>query len=277
MSHLLVEENVCFSSSRTIPQVQNVLRKVADSVDVIVWMSDSQDNCIFINEEVQTLLPHSEVFNLYEWFKFIHPEDVALVRTSFARAKETKEDYQLEYRIIRSNGTTRWMLDSGIPRFSETGTFAGHNGIIVDITKQKIALERLAKKLELEYRLLAENTSDLICHCAPDGTCLYMSPSYTQTLGIEASVAIGRNVCDFIHSDDIGLIRGEIKRQLHTGIAPEVIEIRKRHQDGHYVWMETKIKVLVDPVTKLTTGTLTVSSDITVQRYAREVIRRGGK
>ncbi|MDB5825363.1 MAG: domain S-box protein [Herminiimonas sp.] len=117
-------------------------------------------------------------------------------------------------------------------------------------------------------------TLRIICRCAWDGTYIYVSPSHTKALGYDAAELVGRNVYDFIHSDDAQTIREEVTRQSATGADSRVIEIRKLHSRGHYVWMGTKVHVMVDPVTKKRTGAVSVSRDITLERQERDKRRQ---
>jgi signal transduction histidine kinase len=50
----------------------------------------------------------------------------------------------MEYRLRRKDGEYRWILDIGMPRFHEDGSFAGYIGSCVDITEQKLAEEALS-------------------------------------------------------------------------------------------------------------------------------------
>jgi PAS domain-containing protein len=47
----------------------------------------------------------------------------------------------MEYRLRHRDGDYRWILDVGVPRFNEDGSFAGYIGICVDVTERKMAEE----------------------------------------------------------------------------------------------------------------------------------------
>lgn len=256
------------AAPRSHPTAQTILRQLADSARSILWMTDADDVCIFLNKSTQELFGDAGEARVSDWFSFIHPEDLDTAITIFSTAKNSRLDYQGQYRIIRSDGSVRWMLGSGAPRFTKSGEFDGYNGAILDITAQCDAFERLTKS-QAEYQLLAENSSDLISRCAPDGTYVYVSPSYTEVLGHDAAAMAGRNAYDFVHPEDRATVRDEVARQIQTGTDSRVVEIRKLHHRGHYVWMGTKVQVMTDPVTKAKTGTVSISRDITFEREER--------
>lgn len=240
---------------------------------MIVWMSDADDTCIYLNHSARALFNNLNEVRISSWLRFMHPDDAARVTPEFKKNREAHNEYQAEYRIVKSDGSIRWVLDTVAPRFSETGEFAGFNGSIVDVTKQHDVLERLIKS-ETEQRLLTENSADLISHCGADGIYLYVSPSYTRALGRETSEIIGKNVYEFIHPDDAVIVQNEVRRQIKEGGNSHVIEIRKRHADGQYIWVGVTVRVIIDPVTGETKGTVSVSRDITLQRQAEIELRR---
>ena len=58
-------------------------------------------------------------------------------------AFDAKVDFEMEYRLCRSDGKYRWIVDYGVPRFESDGTFCGYVGSCVDITERKLTAESL--------------------------------------------------------------------------------------------------------------------------------------
>lgn len=79
-------------------------------------------------------------------------------------------------------------------------------GQIVDITEQK-RLESKREESEQNYRLLADNISDLIVLHKYDATYLYASPSVKRILGYEPDEMLELNAFKLIHPDDIEEVR----------------------------------------------------------------------
>jgi diguanylate cyclase (GGDEF)-like protein/PAS domain S-box-containing protein len=266
------QKSVGGNSRTSSSPLSDMLRQFADSDEMIVWVTDADDVCIYLNK---TQFSPNEIAQLriHDWLRCIHPGDLGSIQAQFNQARNTLAEYRLEYRVVKSDGTVRWVLGSGAPRFTEAGEFAGYNGTILDITEQRKTIERLTRS-EAEYRLLAENSSDLICHCGPDGSYLYVSPSYSRAIGIDALMLLGKDVYDYVHPDDRESIQHEVQRQIETGTPSRLIEIRKRHQDGRYIWMGTKIQVMIDPVTKIKRGTVSISRDISLERQIRNELTK---
>ena len=91
------------------------------------------------------------------WLDAVHPED----RERIGRAVETKQvkgEYCEEYRIVRPDGRTHWILDRAFPILDESGTVYRLAGIAECITAQKIADQRLAAQYAVA-RALAESAT----------------------------------------------------------------------------------------------------------------------
>ena len=66
-----------------------------------------------------------------------HPDDREQARLKFCTAASKHEPFAIDYRLRRSDGEYRWVIDSARPRFSDSGEFLGYIGSIIDITERK--------------------------------------------------------------------------------------------------------------------------------------------
>jgi diguanylate cyclase (GGDEF)-like protein/PAS domain S-box-containing protein len=124
---------------------------------------------------------------------------------------------------------------------------------------------------EAGYRLLAENSSEVISHHAPDGTLLYVSPSIKRVLGFDAAELTGARVFDYLHPEDVAHVRKELDNRIENGGAGGLMQFRQRHKDGHFIWMGTNARVLLDPTTQIK-GIVAVSRDITEEMELAETL-----
>ena len=83
------------------------------------------------------------------WVRFVHPEDVDRLVEEIASAVEEQRSGQIEHRLLRSDGEYRWVTATVNPRFVN-GKFAGHIGVLLDITEQKRAQERILERQKRE-------------------------------------------------------------------------------------------------------------------------------
>ncbi|MGH7707308.1 MAG: sensor domain-containing protein [Vulcanimicrobiaceae bacterium] len=77
------------------------------------------------------------------YLSHVHPDDRALVDRTYARAIAAQEPLTLEHRIVRDDGTVRWLLVRGEYRFAPDGSPTGLAGAVLDITDRKLAEQRL--------------------------------------------------------------------------------------------------------------------------------------
>jgi len=112
-----------------------------------------------------------------------------------------------------------------------------------DITAQRLANERL-RVSEIRYRLLAENSADLVILRAKDRTITYASPSHARVLGWDPEELIGQRENSLLHADDAA--RGRFARAEAVESDPQVMSVRLRHKQGHYVWVEIVVSVIRD-------------------------------
>ena len=89
------------------------------------------------------------------WSRVVHAEDLARWLDTCVRAFDTRQPFDVEYRMRRRDGDYRWVLDRAAPRFASQGLFLGYAGVVTDIDDRKRAELSLARSLERERRLRA--------------------------------------------------------------------------------------------------------------------------
>lgn len=115
--------------------------------------------------------------------------------------------------------------------------------------EQAHAAEEAARRAAL-FRLLAETSTDTIVHGDLDGVRRYVSPSVRDLLGYEPEELLGKKAADITHPDDLPQF-GEFMRLVHAGaLDVGVRELRQRHKDGSWVWMEASLRLTYDPTGK---------------------------
>lgn len=135
-------------------------RTMADAAPVMIWMSDSQGACNYVNKGWLDFTGRMLEQEQGEgWTESIHPEDVQHCVMFYKQAFAKREEFEMEYRLRRQDGRYRWVLDHGIPRFEPDGSFAGYIGSCLDIHDRKQAEESLqnyAKRLERSNKELQQ-------------------------------------------------------------------------------------------------------------------------
>jgi len=107
-------------------------------------------------------------------------------------------------------------------------------------------LQNRIKKLEQKeayYRLITENSTDMVSKHDPDGNYTYVSPSCHDLIGYSYSELIGQNAYDFFHPDDIPDIE-KSQQKIENKNTTYTVSYRIRHKQGHFLWVETTSKTI---------------------------------
>jgi PAS domain S-box-containing protein len=143
-------------------------RLVADTTPAMIWMSDAEKVSTFFNKAWLDFTGRSMEAELaIGWAEGIHPDDLERCIDTCTQAFDRREPFRMEYRLRRHDGEYRWILDIGVPRFNQDGSFAGFVGSSVDVTESKVAGEvlagvsrRLIEAQELERTRIAREIHD---------------------------------------------------------------------------------------------------------------------
>ncbi|MCI0349879.1 MAG: PAS domain S-box protein, partial [Acidobacteriales bacterium] len=120
-------------------------RLVANSAPVMIWMSGLDKLCYYFNQRWLDFTGRpleAEVGN--GWLEGVYPEDTKLCLETYTQSFDRREPFSMQYRVRRSDGEYRWVLDVGVPRFNSDGSFAGYIGSAIDVTERKHAEEALS-------------------------------------------------------------------------------------------------------------------------------------
>jgi PAS domain S-box-containing protein len=129
-------------------------RQIADNLSSVVWLSDPNfQRLLYVNLAYERLWGRSPA-QLYvdadSFIEGVHPSDREAVHDALARMSDGSSD--VEFRIIRPDGTVRWVMGRGFPVRDESGRVFRMAGIIEDITEQHQYLTERERLLDNERR-----------------------------------------------------------------------------------------------------------------------------
>lgn len=149
--------------------------------------------------------------------KCIHPDDAALLHETFTKAMQSHTAYELRHRVVRPDGSIRWVYDQAHPYFDEQGELIRYIGSTLDITERKKAEEKLHESEE-RYRTFFENSMDAILLTLPTGMITAANPAACAMFGrTETEItAIGQDYSGLIDPNDIRL-KSILEERAKTG------------------------------------------------------------
>ncbi len=184
-----------------------------------------------------------------------------------------------EYLLIEPDSSTRHLAVSAAVIDSPSKQIRGVGLAFTDITAQKETEQRL-REVENElrnsmerFRLLAENTTDMISKISPNGIFLYVSPASNALLGYAPDDLLGKSMYDLTHPGDVVTIVQAARQGQHAG-KPYTFMHRARHKNGTYIWIETTNKSVRDQDTNAISEIVTVSRDISHHKAAEEALKK---
>jgi PAS domain S-box-containing protein len=200
-----------------------------------------------------------------------HPDDVATTQTEVQRLLGGNIDqYELEKRYVRRDGSTVWSLTTVTILRHENGEAAQFIGIIQDITDRK-----RAEDLRARLAAVVENSDDAIITKTLDGVITTWNPGASRIFGYAAAEMIGRPITQLIpenHLDE----EPAILQRLRSGEHIDHYETTRRRKDGTLINVSLSVSPLKDSAGKIV-GASKIARDITKQKRAEEVLREEAK
>ena len=178
---------------------------------------------------------------------------------------------RFETMLTRKDGT-RFPASCTLSGISGTdGRVIGASLIARDLTEQ-VQKERALAEASWQYRLLAENASDLVVMTSPDRVITWVSPSVTRSLGWSVEDLLGKRLLDLVHPDDAAATEGP-REALYSGHEFSTpaggFLMRYRTKFGLYRWMAGGATAVTDESHALT-GVVSGLRDVQDLVAARE-------
>ena len=255
-------------------------RSLVEHMPVVAYLTDDVRDPPerYVAPGIERLVGYTQgewIADPHIWPAVLHPDDRPRVLAASARANETGEPFQAEYRMIGKDGRVVRVLDDARPVERDDAGRTVWQGVLVDVTARAEA-ERRLREAEETYRTLVEQLPVVVYQDAIDdqSTALYISPQYERVFGYPAEARL--NDPDFwidhLHPEDRDRVLEESRRTNETG-EPFASEYRFLGRDGRVVWVRDEAVLLRDEsgLPKLWQGVLI---DVTERRIAEEALSR---
>ena len=176
------------------------------------------------------------------WFDLIEPELTAAIRAAVARAAAGESVFG-RAQLRCADGSYRWVSRTWRPIADDSGAVIALVAGFRDI-QAEVESERALATSEEQYRLLAENASDVAMLLSLSRTFEWVSDPVTEILGWLPADLVGQMIDKFIHPDDVARFR-QVVADAPGGAAS--IEFRFRCADGTFQWVACRTRAKLDP------------------------------
>jgi PAS domain S-box-containing protein len=118
-----------------LQESQQRFQMMADTAPVMIWMSGTDKLCTFFNRQWLEFTGRNLEQELGNgWSEGVHPSDLERTLRTYSSGFDARLPFSVEYRLRRANGNYDWVFDTGVPRYTPSGEFAGYIGSCIDIT-----------------------------------------------------------------------------------------------------------------------------------------------
>lgn len=147
-------------ADRKVIETEERFRAMADAAPVMIWVSDSSNQCTYFNKQWLDFVGRHLSKELGNgWVENVHQDDYDVCLHTYNTAFDARRSFTMEYRMRRHDGEYRWILDNGVPQIASDGNFPGFIGFCIDITERKRTeqeLRDLTERTDADWRALQE-------------------------------------------------------------------------------------------------------------------------
>lgn len=135
------------------------------SVDVspaILWITGVDGSCSYLSKQWYEFTGQTEQQALgFGWLEAIHPDDKERTAEIYNSANAAQKPFYAEYRLRIKDGSYRWAIDAGNPRYDQDGNYLGYAGSVFDIHDLKVFEEELREALRSRDEFLSIASHEL--------------------------------------------------------------------------------------------------------------------
>ncbi|HWH07637.1 MAG TPA: PAS domain S-box protein, partial [Candidatus Thermoplasmatota archaeon] len=247
-------------------------RELAENIREVFWIATPPPTRILyispMYEEIWGRPREALYRDRGEWADAIHPDDRARVLATVEGAPDGR--FEHEYRIVRPDGSVRWVYDRGFPVHDAQGRVERMVGIAEDVTARKLAEERLQERTR-HFEALAQAQADLGdgVVIAEGARVLWANDAYARLFGYtqEEVRDPAFDVLDLVVPEERAAFRERIQALASGARESDHYEVEVLRKDGTRRLAEVSVKAFGAPPTAKRVAIL---RDVTERRRAQE-------
>lgn len=246
------------------------------------WEYDIQNNKIYWSDEMRRIFGYSadEVLSYETYLSLLHPEDVDRINNTVSETIKTLKPYSFEHRIIRKDGSIRYLIANGRAVTSEDGEIIKLQGTGLDITNLRL-IEFEKEDNQYFIKKITDTTPDIISvfdlHKKKN---IYTNKAFYEMLGYSpAKAALLRDkkldgLKELLHPDDFPRIVTFFRDfENFKGDDTREFEFRIKHENNDWVWIWSRYNIFKKSDEGKILQLIGISRDITSKKRVEEKIK----
>ncbi len=261
-------------TEEALHETEERFRQLAENIKEVFWVTNPGKNQIlYVSPAYEAIWGRRQmaVFaSPKNWLDAIHPEDKTAVEKAVA-TKQVKGSYNEEYRIVRPDGTIRWIHDRAFPVRNGAGEIYRIVGVAGDITERKEA-EEVLKESERRFREMLENLDAIAITVDKSGAVTFCNDCFLKITGWARDEVMGADWWAKFIPETHANIRAMFFENIETGIIPAHYENPiKTRQEGlrDIAWSNTILRDAAGNVS----GIAGIGEDMTERKRAEKALQ----
>jgi PAS domain S-box-containing protein len=210
-------------------------RNLLSTVGGIVWQADCDTfRFTFVSDQAERILGYPIEHWLNEptfWQDHLHPDDRDWAVEFCSNATAEKQDHDFEYRMIAADGKTVWLRDL-VTVMVENDRPTKLRGVMVDVTKHKLAEEELTKAEE-RLRNVIDNAPVILFALDRSGVVTLSEGKGLDAFGVKPGQLVGQSVFDLYH--DSPYLHAHARRALEGEAVTFVTQAKNQFFEIHLI------------------------------------------
>lgn len=172
--------------------------------------------------------------------ELVHPDDHVLSRA--ARQDDARAG-EVRFRVRCADGSYKWVAGISREVRDNVGVLLGHVVGLHDVD-EIVRAEQSVLASERFFRVLAENSADVVFRSSADDTIVWTSPSIQEVLGMTPAELVGSRLVQILHPDDRPRVLATTAA-LEPG-QPLQYAARAVRPDGAARWLDVRVRDVLD-------------------------------
>jgi len=220
---------------------------ISENSSDCICLQDPKGNFVFVSPSSKDILgiEPADLMKM-DLHEIIHSEHLENVSQKMLQViNKEVPDLTISFKAKNSNNEFIWLESKAGAVYDSNGEMLYLQTSTRDINDRVLAEEKL-RDSEERYKLISQNSHDIVSLMDLKGDYVFISPSIKETMGYEVAEIIGKNTTDFLHPDDLPEILEQMEVAINSKAKKVAATFRFKHKNGTWRWLEVKGGVILN-------------------------------